>query len=169
MRSQLLPALRRAVLVLASSTLAVVAAGLLTAPAGATPVGPCTALKSFTLNFNTGGDDLRDNSEVIPFLTSTLGDIELQHVFGPMGNNSSRAVTIGFQNANWDVSSCSVTGVKLRMISHNGWFQTDDNWNMDFFSLSGYGALGQYRYFISANGSPVMRFTGSDQWWSKLG
>ncbi|HVQ95318.1 MAG TPA: hypothetical protein VMU51_30085 [Mycobacteriales bacterium] len=167
-----LPSLRRAALAFTATALATVAAGALAAPADAAPVGPCTSLRAFTFNTITGGDDLRDNSEVTPFLTSTAGDIELQHFWGPYGNGSSHAVTVTFQNPNWSISSCSVTGIKLHMVSHNGIFQTDDNWNMDFVSMSGYGVNGEYRYYVSASvpgGGTVKRFTGSDQWWSKIG
>lgn len=164
-----LPSLRRTALAFAATALATTAAGALAAPANASPVGGCTSLRSFTFNTITGGDDLRDNSEVTPFLTSTVGDIELQHFWGPYGNGSSHAVTVTFQNPNWSISSCSVTGIKLHMVSHNGFLQSDDNWNMDFVSMSGYSATGVYSYYVSATGTPVKRFTGSDQWWSKLG
>lgn len=131
------------------------------------PIGSCAKLRSFTLNFRTGGDDLRGNSEVIVWLLTTSGSVELQHVWGGFGNNSSHSRTVTFQNPNWNVDSCSVTGVKVRMVSHPAWHETADNWNMDGFAIHGYSESGDYKYYLEANGAPVKRFTGSDQWWQK--
>ncbi|MET8150852.1 hypothetical protein ACIBSW_19020 [Actinoplanes sp. NPDC049668] len=150
----------------------VVSAGLAATagPAQAGPIGACAELRAFHVNLGTGGDDLRDNSEVIVWLTQRSGgDVELQHLKGGIGNWSNRSDSITYQNANWHVSSCNVTGIKVRMISHNGTFQHDDNWNMDSITLNGYADGGAPAYSISANGSPVKRFTGSSQWWSLLG
>lgn len=130
-------------------------------------IGPCANLRSFNLDFRTGGDDLRGNSEVIVWLTTTSGDVELQHIGGGFGNNSTNFRVVPLLNPNWHVDSCSVTGVKIRMVSHNSWTETDDNWNMDGFSLYGYSDDGNFSYFLSAFGAPVKRFTGSDQWWER--
>ena len=143
--------------------------GLLSANSYAGPIGPCERLRSFTLLFFTGGDDLRNNSEVIIWLKTNQGDVELQHVWGSFGNNSSNMRTVTFQNPNWNIDSCSVQGVKMRMVSHPSWPETDDNWNMDGFSLHGYAENGGFKYFISANGAPIKRFTGSSQWWEHNG
>ena len=77
--------------------------------------------------------------------------------------------TVTFINPNWAVNSCTVTGARLRMISHSEWYETPDNWNMDGFSLYGYTSTGSYRYYMSASGTPLKRFTNTDQWWSMLG
>lgn len=138
-----------------------------TGPVHAGAIGSCAKLRSFFLNFQTGGDDLRSNSEVIIWLMTNTGDVELQHVWGGFGNNSTNYRVVTLQNANWDVNSCSVTGIKMRMISHNSWTETDDNWNMDGIVVNGYSDQGEYKYTFSANGSPVKRFTGSSQWWER--
>ncbi|MFB6393760.1 hypothetical protein [Polymorphospora lycopeni] len=126
-------------------------------------------MTSFTLVFRTGGDDLRSNSEVMPFLTTRYGDVELQHFRSGFGNNSTHTKVLGLHNLNWTVNSCDVTGLKLRMLSHNGPFQTDDNWNLDAVTMYGYGQNGAYSYYFHAAGTPLKRFTGSSQWWSQLG
>jgi hypothetical protein len=136
--------------------------------AAASPVGPCGNLRSFTVDFRTGGDDLRGNSEVIPFLTTTSGDVELQHIQGPFAGNSTNSRTVGLLNPNWTAWSCNGTGLKLRMVSHNDFLQTDDNWNMEGVTMYGYADGGQYAYYLSASNA-FKRFTGSDQWWSRLG
>jgi hypothetical protein len=141
----------------------------LSSPANAGPIGSCKSLRSFTLDFRTGGDDLRGNSEVIVWLTTKSNlDIELQHVWGGFGNNTSNSRTVTFQNPNWAINSCMVTGVKIRMVSHPDIFQTADNWNMDGFALYGYSDTGAYSYQIS-DSTAFKRFTDSNQWWSKLG
>ena len=160
--------LRRVFGAAATTLLAVGSLTALTPSANASPVGPCVNLHSFTLDFRTGGDDLRGNSEVIPFFITTVGDIELQHVWGPFGGGTTNSRNVTFLNPNWTVSSCDGRGVKLRMVSHNDVFQTDDNWNMDAFTLYGYSDTGQRSYFLSVPDA-FKRFTGSDQWWTRIG
>ena len=162
-------ALRRAVLLITGAMLAATVIGGAASPAAAQPVGTCKNLRSFVLDFRTGGDDLRGNSEVIVWLMTTAGDVELQHVWGAFGNHSSNSRSVTFQNPNWTVNACTVSGVKIRMISHPGAFEHDDNWNMDGFTIFGYSGTGAYAYYLSATGTPVKRFTGSDPWWSTTG
>jgi len=170
---------RRTVLALAALILGMggMGIGIGAGPASAGVIGGCAQqLHSFTLDFRTGDDDLRDNSEVDVYVMTTLGannteqDIPLQAVYGPFPNNSENYRTVTFQNANWTVPVCSVYGVKLHMISHNGLFQTDDNWNMNSFALYGYSTSGGYAYYVSSGwGNPIKRFTASDSWWTKVG
>ncbi|WIN00139.1 hypothetical protein ACTOB_003824 [Actinoplanes oblitus] len=151
-----------------TATLAALAA--VAVPAQAGPIGACVQMRAFYLHLGTGDDDLRDNSEVIVWLMQNHGpDVELEHVWGGIGNRSDRGYSLAYQNPNWHIGSCDVAGIKVRMLSHNGIFQTDDNWNMDSISLDGYADWGRPSYSISASGSPVKRFTNSDQWWSLFG
>lgn len=150
---------------LAASSLLAVGAGT----ANATAI-TCAPLRSVHATFQTGGDDLRSNSEVIMYLMSTLGDVELQHFYGGFGNNTTNSRDLGLLNPNFTVDSCAVTGLKIRMISHNGTFQSTDNWNLDAVSVSGYGNDGAYIWYFSKTGSPLLkRFTGSSQWWQANG
>ncbi|MFE4372442.1 hypothetical protein ACFRMN_30250 [Streptomyces sp. NPDC056835] len=167
MHDRLNPVRRGAVLLVTGllATLGLIATG---SPASAGPIA-CNNMNSFTLVFRTGGDDLRGNSEVMPYLTTRFGDVELGHFNGGFGNNSTSTKVVGLANLNWTVNSCDVTGLKLRMVSHNGAFQTDDNWNMDAVTMYGYGNNGAYSYYFNASGAPLKRFTGSSQWWSMLG
>lgn len=135
--------------------------------ASAGPVGSCAKLRSFFLNFQTGGDDLRANSELAIYLMTTNGDVALQHVEGGFPNNSTNYRMVSLQNPNWDVDSCSVTGVKIKLISRPAWPETDDNWNLDGFFINGYSEQGEYKYSLSATGSPLKRFTASSPWWEK--
>jgi hypothetical protein len=163
-------ALKRTIVGVTAALAATAGLAAAAAPAQAGPIGGCAELRAFYLNLGTGGDDLRDNSEVIVWLTQRAGgDVELQHVTGGIGNWSNHSYNLAYQNTNWHVTSCNVTGIKVRMISHNGTFQSDDNWNMESITLNGYADGGSPAYSISANGSPVKQFTGSSQWWSLLG
>jgi len=132
------------------------------------PVGPCSTLRSFNLEFRTGGDDLRDNSEVIVWLRTTNGDVELRHVWGRFADHSSNSKLVTFQNANWGANSCSITGVSIRMVSHPEWHESTGNWNMDGFAVQGYSSTGAYRYSLSRS-TANKRFTGSSPWWHTTG
>jgi hypothetical protein len=156
----------RRMLVAGVTALGIVGTG--TQVAQASSVGPCADLHSFTFDFRTGGDDLRGNTEVIPFFITTTGDIELQHIWGSFANNSTNSKTVGLLNPNWTVSSCAGQGMKLRVVSHNDPFQSDDNWNMDGVTMYGYSGTGGYSYLLSVPNA-FHRFTGSDQWWTRLG
>lgn len=156
----------RRFLVAGAAALGLIAAAAPAAQAG--PQGPCQNLHSFTFDFRTGGDDLRGNTEVIPFFVTTNGDVELQHVWGPFGGWTTNSRTVGLLNPNWTVSSCAGQGLKFRVVSHNDIFQSDDNWNMDGVTMYGYSGTGGYSYFLSAPNAN-MRFTGGNQWWTRLG
>jgi hypothetical protein len=134
--------------------------------AAASRVVDCSNLNTFTLSFGTGGDDLRGDSEVVVWLTTISGEVELQHVWGPMGNWSSSIVKVGLVNPNWNVSACDITGVVIRMISHNGFLETDDNWEVDYFQIDGILPSNSIIFSASAIGSPVKRFTGSNPYWT---
>jgi hypothetical protein len=172
MRIGRLLTMRRTALALAATLLSALTVGAFAAPASAGPLGDCASanhpfVDHFRLDLSTGGDDLRGNSEVIVYLNTTSGVVELQHVGGGIGNWSSRSYDIRFNNPAWTVDSCTVTGVKVHMISHNGFLQTTDNWNMNGFALYAWTINGTMGYFHSAVGNPIKRFTGSDQWWEE--
>lgn len=167
MRVNLVRAMKRTIV---GATAVFTALAAVAAPAQAGPMGPCGELRAFYLNLGTGEDDLRDNSEVIVSLIMKDGlPVELQHVWGWIGNRSNRSYTITYHNQQWAVDSCKVRGVQVRMISHPGPFQTTDNWNMDSFTLNGYADWGRQAYTISASGAPIKRFTGESPWWWMIG
>jgi hypothetical protein len=133
------------------------------------PVGPCAPLHSFYGIFDTGSDDLRGDSEVIMWLQTNTGNVELQHFWGPFANNSTNTENLTFLNSNWTVNSCSVTGLTIEMISHPSGFETTDNWNLNSVELYGYSTTGAYSWHFWAGGNPLHRFTGSDPYWSGQG
>lgn len=131
-------------------------------PASAGPIA-CNTLDHVNIYFRTGGDDLRGNSEVVPYLTTSGGDIALQSVWGPFGNSSTNMRTVHFLDGGASVNACAVTGLRLRMVSHPSWPEGPDNWNMESVTLYGYSGTNAYSYYFHA--TPFFRFTGSRQWW----
>ncbi|OJF12104.1 hypothetical protein [Couchioplanes caeruleus] len=170
MAMQSVRALKRAITGVTAALLVTAGFAATASPAQAGRIGACAEMRAFTLTLGSGGDDLRHNSEVVVWLTGTPGgDTELQHVWGGIPNWSNRTYSISYQNTNWHVNSCSVTGIRVRMISHNGTFETNDNWNMQSITLHGFSDGGAPAYAISANGDPVKRFTGSAPEWTRRG
>lgn len=112
-------------------------------------------------------DDLRASSEVIVWLTMLTGDVELHHIPGGFGINSSVSRHVTFRDANKIVDSCKVTGVKVQMVSRNEGNNVDETWNLDGFTIHGYAKDGRVSYYLNANGKPLKRFTSRSQWWEK--
>lgn len=155
-----------------SSLVAVaVLVGLTAAPVKAGPIMPCAPMRAFTFVFSTGGDDLRGNSELALWLLHRDGmtEIELQHVWGPINNWNTRTYSITYQHPNMSFSACDIKGVKIRLISHNDFLQTDDYWNMESMSMTAHSIEGRDAYFLSANGAPAHRFGGGGSIWTKEG
>ncbi|MCO1580716.1 hypothetical protein M8C13_33665 [Crossiella sp. SN42] len=160
---------RRLATALTASALTLGALAATAPSAAAGPIGPCTNLRAFNLEFRTGGDDLRGNSELLIWVTTRHGDVPLQPVWGGFGGNSTHHRSVAFADPNWTANSCEVTGMKIRLVSHPSWPEGPDNWNMDGLVVGGFGEAPSRSYFFSANGAPVKRFTGSDHTWSQLG
>ncbi|SCL40929.1 hypothetical protein GA0074692_6054 [Micromonospora pallida] len=154
--------LRAAALLITATLLATLGVTVIASPASAGPIA-CNRLSYLNFYFRTGGDDLRGNSEVIPYLITTSGDVELQHVWGGFGGETTNFRTLRFLDPGASVNACSVTGLRLRMVSHPSWPETTDNWNMDTVSFYGYSATNVYSYHFYA--PSFFRFTGSQQWW----
>lgn len=154
--------LRATALLITAALLTTVGLTVVAAPASAGPIA-CNNLSYLNIYFRTGGDDLRNNSEVIPYLITSSGEKELQHVWGPFGNSSTNFRTLRFLDPGVSVNACSVTGLRLRMVSHPSWPEGPDNWNMETVTLYGYSATNVYSYHFYA--APFFRFTGSQQWW----
>jgi hypothetical protein len=147
-------------------------------PAHAKPVGECTSLRSFQVDLGAGEDDLRGNSEVIiSLVTKSRGSVDLQHIAnGGVPSYDHRMFTLDYAGPTIPVGSCDVAGVTVRMISHNGIFETTDNWDMDRITLKGFEGpafwgmpLGRNGLSISTQSFPKLhRFTGSDPLWEYL-
>jgi hypothetical protein len=159
---------RRLLMGTVTSLIATGAIAVAATPAHAVPVGTCRNLHSFTVEFGTGGDDLRSNSELAISLTTTIGSIRLESVWGTFSNNSFNTRDITFQNHSITVDSCAVTGVQIRLIQHYSWPEGADNWDMTSFELWGYAATGSVaQHMGEVDGSPLKRFTESSPTWTR--
>jgi hypothetical protein len=158
---------RRARTVAAVVLLTASLAGTVTATgASADPIGTCAAVSKFTMTFNTGGDDLRYNSELIVGIkVSSLAEpIPLNPVFGQFSNHTTTVKpNITFATTGQTVNSCRIRGQHITLVSHpNGW-EGPDNWDMNSFSIVGYTSAGVAKYQHSSGpGAPRFRFTQSN-------
>jgi hypothetical protein len=127
------------------------------------PQPPCPAIRSthsVTLILHTGGDDLRSDSEVVPYLRTTKGNFEMSHFYGEFPNYSSRTRTLDLLTSHPSITSCNVTGLSLTLISHPSWSETADNWNLDGVEMRVHCVSGRDCYVL--NKWPYHRLTADD-------
>ena len=131
-------------------------------------VGGPTALPPPTATFNeitfvigTGGDDLRGDSSA----TATVMVNGSPHVFTlkaqsdpGWGNNTTHTKSFAIGGAAQPLSAFGA--VSITLTSHNAWFETDDNWNIQSvdITLEGPGGTATLR---NRGGNPFARLTGS--------
>jgi hypothetical protein len=111
----------------------------------------------------TGGDGLRGNSSVTATLMSANGTIlqvlPLKDQNQPgWDNNSTNTVSLELKQPQ---HPCEIQHVQITLESHNGFGETDDNWNVQSvnIALSNNGA--DKREFLVASGDPLQRLTKS--------
>jgi hypothetical protein len=116
------------------------------------------------VRFRTGGDDKRSGSQVDYQLKikDTVHTFETNRDGWP--NDSWSTTFFGDLPVNTKYSDIKDFGVKL--ISHNGFIQTNDNWNLDIVQIQVVLPNGSLSKVGSPGGNPLKRFTGSSpQWW----
>jgi hypothetical protein len=130
----------------------------------AAALSPNDPVTMVAIAFYTGGDDKRSNSEVTWQLTLRGITSTYQTDGNTWGNDSwsqyfYARLPAGFRNG--DISNLGV-----HLTEHNGFIQTDDNWNMNQISVWTLSPAGYWSNIANPGGSPLKRFTGSDgQWW----
>jgi hypothetical protein len=161
-----LTALGRRTRVAVAATVILLTATFSATGAAADPVGACGTITKFTMTFNTGGDDLRYNSELLVGIKipSLAAPIPLRSVFGQFPNNSTVVkADVFFATTGQTVNSCHIRAQHLTLISHSAWFEGPDNWDMNSFSIVGYTSAGVVKYQHSSGlGTPRFRFTQSN-------
>lgn len=129
---------------------------------GPTPVPrPNATYNQITFTLGTGGDDLRGDSSatakvVLPGGPQTF-TLKAQSDPG-WSNNSVNIRTFTIAGPAQPISAFGA--ITITLTSHNGIFQTDDNWNINTLSVAVSGAGGSDGLF-TANGDPLVRLTGS--------
>jgi hypothetical protein len=125
------------------------------------PAPPATIFDHVTFNIVTGGDDLRGDSEgttQISFIGSPPQTFTLKAQSDPSwGNNSTHTRTFALASPQ---PLSSIFSVTITKIEHNGFIETDDNWNIQTVNVTLSGPGGQACLFSGA-GDPFVRLTGS--------
>jgi hypothetical protein len=118
------------------------------------------------IRFRTGGDDKRGGTEVNFQLRMKNGTTNTY----PTDNNATwpNNSQTGWYYAQVPVDTRyqDVSRLGVQMFSHNGFIQTNENWNMDGFEVYVGLPNGSWSFAASPGGSPLKRFTGdSTQFW----
>jgi hypothetical protein len=111
---------------------------------------------------HTGGDDLRGDSSSTAELFSVNGQalqtltLKAQNA-GSWGNNSVHTVEAKLAQP---LSGDEIGRVAVTLTSHNGMFETDDNWNVNEMTMQLYSGGSTYQ-LVDVKGNPYVRLTGS--------
>lgn len=94
---------------------------------------PSTKFQSIRFIVQTGSDDIRSDSSATAELFSVNGQplqtLSLKaHNAGGWGNNSTHTVEAALSEP---LSADEIGRVAVTLTSHNGTFETDDNWNIN--------------------------------------
>jgi hypothetical protein len=110
----------------------------------------------------TGSDDLRgDSSATALLVTSTglpVGNITLKSQSDSgWSNNSTHTVTAPLNPA---LTQAEIAHVVITLTSHNGFGETNDNWNVQDVSISLLNNGADAHLLMSFSGAPLARLTG---------
>ncbi len=129
--------------------------------------GPNTAVQEkatfsrLTFNIKTGGDDLRGDSSATADVALPGGTqrftLKAQNE-GGWGNNSDHVKS--FSIAGPPLPLAAFGPITITLTSHNGFLETDDNWNIQSIVVTAAGAGGSATVASQA-GNPFARLTGS--------
>jgi hypothetical protein len=127
------------------------------------PVGPAGTFNEIQFVITTGGDDLRgDSSATAKLLNASGGAMQTitlkSQSQAAWGNNSTHNVSAPLSSP---IRLFEIADIVITLTSHNGLFETDDNWNVQnvIVSLSNNGSAAQR--ILHAFGDPMVRLTGS--------
>jgi hypothetical protein len=110
----------------------------------------------------TGGDDLRGDSSASAQLFSINGS-PLQTLTvknsggGSWPNNSTHTVE---DKLSQQLSGNEIGTIALTLTSHNGFLETNDNWNVQSIAVELFSGSQKYR-LVTKSGNPFVRLTGS--------
>ena len=130
----------------------------------APPPPPTGTFNQVQFVIGTGSDDLRGDSSATATLKGTNGTVLQVIDLKPQsksdwGNNSSHTVDAPLTTP---LKPSDIVQIVITLTSHNGFGETDDNWNVNSVnvSLSNNGSGAQQ--VMSFSGNPLKRLTGSD-------
>jgi hypothetical protein len=109
----------------------------------------------------TGGDDLRGDSTAVATVALPSGaqtfTLKAQNESG-WGNNSDHVKSFHISGNAHPLSDFS--NIVITLTSHNGFLETDDNWNIQSLAVTLNGSGSPVTY-LSKSGNPLARLTGS--------
>ena len=129
---------------------------------GYTQTSSSTKFDSIRFVILTGGDDLRGDSSATAELFSVNGQplqtltLKAQNA-GGWSNDSTHTVNAKLSQP---LSGDEIRRVAITLTSHNGIFETNDNWNINQVSIQLYDANNTYQ-LATVSGNPYVRLTGS--------
>jgi hypothetical protein len=121
---------------------------------------PAETFNQVTFNIVTGGDDLRGDSSATATVALPGGaqtfTLKAQNDSG-WGNNSDHVKSFNLPTA----QPLSAFGdIDIRLTSHNGFLETDDNWNIQAVTVTLNSPQGSTT-LLAKSGNPLARLTGS--------
>ena len=129
----------------------------------ATPAPSPVSFDTITFVILTGGDDLRGDSSAVVALNAPSGGTFETVVLksqsqSDWSNNSTHTVSAGLGTP----QPLSAFGsVAMTLTSHNGFFETNDNWNVQAVNVSlSNSRTGQSACLANVGGNPFARLTG---------
>jgi hypothetical protein len=123
---------------------------------------PSTKFQSIRFIIQTGGDDIRSDSSATAELFSVNGQplqtltLKAQNA-GGWGNNSTHTVQAALSQA---LSADEIGKIAITLTSHNGVFETDDNWNINQVAIQLFSG-NETNQLVKVAGNPYVRLTGS--------
>lgn len=127
----------------------------------AAPPQPQETFDEITFNIVTGGDDLRGDSSATVTVDLPGGNqtFTLKAQSDPgWGNNSDHVKSFTLSGAARPLSDFG--NITITLTSHNGFLETDDNWNIQSVLVTLSGSSGGAT-LMSKSGNPLARLTGS--------
>jgi hypothetical protein len=126
------------------------------------PATTTTMFDHITFNIVTGGDDLRSDSEAqatIAVAGQAPQTVELKSQSdASWDNNSTHIVTFALSSPQ---PLSAFVNVTISLIEHDGFIETDDNWNIQTVNVTLSSSMGGETCLFSGAGNPYVRLTGS--------
>jgi pimeloyl-ACP methyl ester carboxylesterase len=111
----------------------------------------------------TGGADLRSDCSATATLKAANGAaLQTITLYGGSGsgfaNNTTHTVTANLSPA---LSRSQIASIEITQIEHNGFGETDNNWNVNGVTVSLLNGGSGAQQIVSVSGNPLVRLTGS--------
>jgi hypothetical protein len=114
-----------------------------------------------TFAIETGGDDLRGDSSATATIHFPSGaqtyTLKAQNAAG-WGNNSTNTRTFTITGPAQPLAAFGA--ITITLTSHDGTFETPDNWNIQSLTVTALGSSGAAQIY-TGSGNPLARLTGS--------